>query len=473
MKLRPYQESLVTDTRLAMTKHKRVLMQSPTGSGKTVIFSYIVSNAISKGKRVLILAHRQELIYQISNTLKSYGIDAGIIMSKNIQDLTAQVQVASIQTLIIRDTDIKFDLIIYDECHHIKADSYLSLINKYITPDTYLLGVTATPIRSDGKGLASVFDILVKGPSVQELIDLGYLVEPKYFTYASNLNLSKVKLSFGDYNKSALAKEIKAKYIKGNLVSHWKAHALGLQTIVFAANVDHSKDIVEDYLSAGIIACHIDAKTKLKDRQLLIDKFRNKEITVLSNVGIFTEGFDVPEVSCVQLALPTKSIGLYFQMIGRSLRPGIGKTHAVILDHVSCYDTFGSVTKNINWKLKPDAIKGVGIGNINTGGCRSIDTEESSDELTLVTINNNINNAKPYKRLKLYTRSKDRWAKKLNQLIIEANDKKHLRGWVYYKFLDSYNEPTKQQLEVLASTLGYKETWVDLQYQNYSSYKWD
>jgi superfamily II DNA or RNA helicase len=225
--LRDYQAKAVNDIRTAYQYGRRApLFVLPTGGGKTVLFTYIAQNAAERGKRVLILVHRVELLRQTSKALRGFGVRHGLINPQYTPEYTAPVQVASVQTIINRIGKMPFtpDLIIIDEAHHATASTWRKVINAY--PKARLLGVTATPVRSDGTGLGidagGMFDTLIEGPSTRALMDMGYLVEPTIYAPKDRLDLSGVRTKMGDYDKKQLGELMDKPRITGDAVAHYK-----------------------------------------------------------------------------------------------------------------------------------------------------------------------------------------------------------------------------------------------------------
>lgn len=333
---------------------RKIALVAPTGAGKTTIAAAMIDGAIRKGKRCIFLAHRKELIEQCSARLHQFNIQHGVIQRKHrLTNPERQVQVASIQTLVRRD-HWPADLIIVDECHRSTSSTYTKIIDRYERP--VVIGLTATPYRMDGRGLGEIYDDLHELISTQKLIDLGYLVSPVVFGSKVKLDLSGVKVTAGDYNKSDLANAMKETVLRGDLVSNWSSRVMeqtGAKrvsdcravTVVFAPNVEHSLSIVEQFNAAGIPAAHIDAKTPAAIRDSVLSKLRAREISVVSNVGILTEGWDLPHLECVVLARPTRSRSMFKQMVGRLMRPDEGKRFAFVLDHANCTQTHGFVNE--------------------------------------------------------------------------------------------------------------------------------
>lgn len=328
-----------------------MLICLPTGGGKTVIFSHISSLGVKRQRRVLVMMHRTELIHQAASKMRTYGMVPDIIQGNSEwYDITG-CYVASVQTLSRRDFP-EVDLLIIDEAHHATAASYRKIIEEQIRRGGKVLGVTATPVRTNGEGFQDLFEDLVLGPSMSELIAGGYLVPTK--VYAAPLgpdSLRSIKKTGGDYNNKQLAEAVSQTIIKGALVEHWKKYAAGKKTVLFAVNVELSRRYVEEYRAAGVPAAHVDGETPADEREEIFRKFRSGEVLVLSNVSIATEGVDIPDCEVVQLARPTQSLSLYLQCVGRGLRPAPGKTHAIVLDHADCTLTHGFAEMDRIWSL--------------------------------------------------------------------------------------------------------------------------
>jgi len=335
--LRPYQADAVARSREALRAGRRcILLVAPTGSGKTVIAAHIIASAVARGRRVLFVAHRRELIDQAFGKLRDAGLaDVGVIMAGDRRrNPVAPVQVASIDTLRRRAKPAS-DLVIIDEAHRALARSYAELREAY--PLATHLGLTATPYRADGRGLGDAYEALVSVASPATLIADGYLVEPRVYTVpASDLpDLSRVRLSRGDYAPEQLSAAVDRVGLVGSIVEHWKRHARGVRTVAFAASVSHSQRIAAQFVAAGIAAEHLDGETPVDERAAILRRLEACETLVVSNYGVLCEGWDQPAVKCCILARPTKSPGLYLQQAGRILRPWCGHT-AIILDHAGC-----------------------------------------------------------------------------------------------------------------------------------------
>jgi len=344
MKLRSYQLEIV-DKVLSNPKSAD-LIQLATGGGKTVIAGQICNSFLSKGEKVLFLAHREELISQPKEKFFSqFGIDSSIIMAKHESDLEMPMQIASVQTFHRR---LNFDpnVIIIDEAHHSEATTYQKIIKTY--PNAKLIGLTATPYRLSGKGFKDTFDNLITSRTVKQLEGKGFLVPAKCYCYPIGHNkLSGIKMTGGDYNEQDLEKVMLDRVLIEDIAVSYEAHAKGKKMIVFATTVSHSKAISQRLNELGIKSLHVDAKCK--GRNELINEFRYGQYSVLCNVGIATEGVDIPEIEAVCLARPTKSLALYLQMVGRGARPFDSKKEYLLLDHSDNFFYHGAPNNEHEW----------------------------------------------------------------------------------------------------------------------------
>lgn len=367
MELHQYQIEVVKDIQGSWAKHRRILLQMPTGTGKTHVFCEIIRQHREehRGKRILVLTHKRELVRQTFDRLRRFGIMPGVILSGHQESPEHQVQVATVQSLIQRVDRINFlsnlSLIVVDEAHHTPSDTYLKLIDFYSSKETHLLGVTATPRRSDGKGFDDVFDHLVQSWQIRRFIKEGFLadvIHRKTGTYAdTKKELEKLDANITteeDYDIEALDRVMRSGRIMADAVLSYKRYRGQLsRSIVFPVTVAHSKELVQHFWSEGVPAAHIDGNTDHKTRNRILEDFANGAIKVLCNVGIVTEGFDCPDAEIVQLLRPTKSITLYLQQVGRILRRKQDGRSALILDSACCYDEFGSVKADRRWSLDP------------------------------------------------------------------------------------------------------------------------
>lgn len=339
VQLRPYQQEAVEQLRArVMAGARRIIIVAPTGSGKTTIAAHIISSAHQHHKRVLFMAHRRELISQAYNRLIQLGVHEDQLSILMAQDRYyrsgAPVQVASVDTLRNRAKPLA-NIVFIDECHRAAAKTYRDIAASY--PDAIHLGLTATPFRASGEGLADSYDDLLMVATPRQLIDEGHLVEPRVFTVPAEFmpDLSAVQMKRGDYDHGALAEACDSKLLVGNLVEHWLCHTKGVRTVAFAVSVAHSKHIAKQFCNAGVAAEHLDGKISPLERDAILGRLATGETMVVSNCGILGEGWDQPAVKCAILARPTRSTGLYLQQAGRIMRPWNGQD-AIILDHGGC-----------------------------------------------------------------------------------------------------------------------------------------
>jgi DNA repair protein RadD len=361
--LRGYQLELIDRVRASLNSgNRRVIVQMPTGSGKTIWAAEILKQTSYNGYSSIFLADRRKLIDQTSEKLGAYGVHHGIIMAGREPDRDAPVQVASIQTLYSRAIQREVmslpnvQLIIIDEAHKSLGNQYVDLVRDHF-PNAFVLGLTATPVRSDGRGLNEMYDDLVTGPSVQWLTDEGFLVPMRYYApsmpdmeYLSGI-LDKRK---GDYNELKLGQYMERnKPLIGDVVQHYKRLASDRQAVVFASSVRHSMYLAEAFKRAGISAEHIDGTTFHMERVRIFDDVHSGKTRVLTNFGVLIEGWDEPQISAVILARPTKSVATYLQMAGRVLRPYPGKRDALLIDHSGAVRELGFVHEERRWSLEP------------------------------------------------------------------------------------------------------------------------
>lgn len=349
--LRLYQEEAISQARQRMMAGVRsILLQAPTGSGKTVLTAHMLKTAAEKGMPSWFICHRRELIRQSIETFASVGVRHGVIANGWMEDRRELIQIGSIQTMArrIRSGSKEPRLLIWDECHHVAAKGWAKVFDAY--PQSFHIGLTATPERLDGAGLGKYFKSMINGPSVRWLIDNGFLCDYKLYAPPA-ANLVGVHTRMGDFDKKELNSILDKPTITGDAISHYKKLALGKRAVVFCVSVEHSKHVVNQFLTAGIKAAHVDGETDLSERDETLRKFKAGEIQVLSNVDLFGEGFDLPALEVAILLRPTQSLALFLQQVGRSLRPFPGKTHALILDHAGNAERHGLPDEERVWSL--------------------------------------------------------------------------------------------------------------------------
>jgi superfamily II DNA or RNA helicase len=351
VKLRQYQLD-VTDRARDAVRHgvKRLLIQAATGSGKTVLVASLILSAVQKGKRVLVLAHRKELIDQMFKTLVSCGLTPGVIMGDDYRArYDAMVQVASVQTLARRDKP-PADVIVIDEAHRANAKSYRDIVAAY--PDAVLIGLSATPERTDGQGLCDMFDDMICAPSIAELTEMGYLLPLKVYAPAQP-DLKGLPRSGGDYNQKALGERLRGDVTRvGEIPRHWELFGERRRTIYFGANVEDSRNMASEFVARGIAAEHLDGDTNTSLRDAVLGRLASGETLIVCQCDLLVEGYDLPSLGCVILGRPTLSIIRYLQQIGRVMRPWEDQTYAIVLDHAGCVHRHGLPATPRQWSLE-------------------------------------------------------------------------------------------------------------------------
>lgn len=461
MDLRRYQKQLTKKLQEGFAEQTKVCLQLVTGSGKTILFSHFAKSHIEQGHNVLILAHREELVNQAVAKLKIIipDIPIGIIKAVTPANYEARIQVASVQSLTRRLANIDstfFNLVIIDEAHHAVANTYTRILNHFSTAT--LLGVTATPCRLDGKGLDKVFDHLVSADA--EGIDMSFLMRNKYLctfrAYAAPRAMitEGVKKVGGDYDLKGLAEKNDAVTLSGDLIETYRQRGKDGSCIVFAINCDHSRTIVDEYRAAGYTAAHLDGKTPKDERRDILRKFIAGEIRILSNVGLFDEGFDVPSASVVQICRPTSSVTKHLQIIGRVLRRD-GNKVAIIIDHTNNLINLGLPTRKREWTLagfdrkQRDKYKAVKRDDGSIVEKQNIEHEE----VKLKRIKNEKKQAEDRLNDGRYV---------LSELIKTKEAKGYKPGWLYYQLAEI--KPSLDIWYEAAKYLDYKPTWAEINY---------
>lgn len=348
--LREYQLNLLRRAAAAMAAGaRRVLIQLPTGGGKTRMAAALLNSVCSLGFGGQFLVHRKELIDQTSDSFTELGLRHGFVASKRPMDLSNSLLIAGVQTLANRlDVVLPPRLGVIDEAHHATAETWARVMEAY--GDSWIIGLTATPERLDGRGLDEHFDVLIEGPSVAWLIAKKFLSPYEYFA-PDRPDMSGVDDMAGDYSRTGAAAVMDRPKLIGDFVEHYLRLAPGERGIVFAVNRQHSQHLAEAFNGAGIPTAHIDS-TMDAERDAAMKAFRGHDLTLLTNVDLLGEGVDVPDISYVGLGRPTKSLSLHRQQIGRNLRTAEGKLRGIIADHAGNAFVHGLPDDEVTWSLK-------------------------------------------------------------------------------------------------------------------------
>ena len=354
--LRDYQDDAVCNVRFAFREVDNVILVLATGAGKTVIFSEITRLAKEKGSRVLILAHRDQLIKQCSRKLTDIGTTHGIIMAGFSPASHESVQVGSVQTVVRRLEKFRWqpDIIIIDECHLSAAATYVTIRNHF--PKAKLLGVTGSPCRLDNKPLGSehggLYDRMVVGISISQLIERGFLVPPRVFAPSEQIDLSGLRPKSGsDFNIELLAEKMNKPKLTGDAVNQYRSVCYGKPAVAWCVNIAHAQAVADAFNAAGIPSAMLCGEHDTAYRDEVLEKLARGEILVVTFVGLLVEGVDVPEIACIILLRPTMSLSSYLQTIGRGLRPLPGKDCCYVLDHAGLTFRHGFADEERDWSL--------------------------------------------------------------------------------------------------------------------------
>ena len=343
--LRDYQIDICSRVSEAFEHHRSVMVQMPTGTGKTVVLAELVKRLKMKneGLKILIVAHRRELVEQIKATIKRMKMDSRNITVETIQTISRRIDAL----------DFIPSLVVIDEAHHALAKTYKMMWDAW--PDARFLGLTATPCRLNGKGFTDLFDVLVQSWDIPTFIKEKWLSTYDFVSIKSDgvtqrlIDSLQKRGADGDYQNKEMDMLLNKRPSIERLYQSFEEYGKDRKGIVYAINISHAKKIMELYQEHGIKAVAIDSKTPAAQRQADIEAFKNGDIQVLVNVDIFSEGFDCPDVEFVQLARPTLSLAKYLQMVGRGLRVAKGKKNCVIIDNVGLYRVFGLPSQVWNW----------------------------------------------------------------------------------------------------------------------------
>jgi DNA repair protein RadD len=346
--LRWYQSDIYAQVEKAYQDGARsICVQLATGGGKTRIISAVVNHHWQGKKFIIVIAHRRTLVTQLSNELNAGGIMHGIIAAGSPM-LRYRVQVASLQTLIRRTDKLpEPEMLIIDEFHHAKAKSYLELLKLW--PRALVLGMTATPRRTDGSPLRDVADTLILGPSMRELIDTGFLSDYDYFA-PSSIDMSGVHRRGGEYVTSETEEKVGRKIV-GDAVDHYRRHADHQPAIVSCASISHADIVARQFREAGYRAKAVHSELDQDEIQAAIDGLKTGEIELLMQCELLGEGVDIPGASVLIGLRPTASLTVFLQHVGRVLRRADGKHKAIILDHVSNWERHGLPDDPRQWSL--------------------------------------------------------------------------------------------------------------------------
>ena len=358
--LRDYQIEICEKVNGAFEAHRSVMMQMPTGTGKTVVLAALVKQYLNRDAdcSVLIVAHRIELIEQTGTFLNHFGIDYGVIAGGKRPAVLKRVMVASVQTLSSKLSSLNSllspSLVVIDEAHHALAKTYQMLWTAW--PEAKFLGLTATPYRMSGDGFTDLFEVLVDSWSVKQFIADGWLSPYDYYSIRPDseeqqeIDSLKKRGADGDFQMKELREKLDVRPSIERLFESFERFAFDKKGIIYAIDIAHAEHIAEYYRLHGVNAVAISSKMPAKERAEVIRTFKDENrIQILVSVDLFSEGFDCPDVEFIQMARPTLSLAKYLQMVGRGLRPCKGKQCCMIIDNVGLYRTFGLPSVDRDW----------------------------------------------------------------------------------------------------------------------------
>lgn len=390
--LNPYRDKTLRDYQIEgkakiyqmWTQMRSIMYQMPTGTGKTKLFVSIARDLFDWGAqrktavKILFLAHRIELLDQISENLGiKYNLAHAMIASQNREQKNYPLQIASVQTLIRRLdrwADKDFDVIIIDEAHHVKADSYKKILRAF--PRAKVLGVTATPYRMSHESFRPEFDELITSAPVAKFIKDKWLCDYEYYSIRPESriqmdinSISRFALD-GDFLEEAAAAIMDKDEIRAGIVSSYERYAKGKKGIIYTITKAHNLHVCNQFVQKGYKAVAIDDSTPAETRKQYVEDFKKGKIEIICNVNIFSEGFDCPDLEFIQLARPTKSLSMYLQQVGRGLRPAPGKDKLIIIDNVGLYNRFGFPSARRHWRRH---FEGLPVDYSMPFGSRSVD----------------------------------------------------------------------------------------------------
>lgn len=337
MELRNYQNDLVDGIKQSILNgNKHIMVQSPPRSGKTVVMAHIAKGATDKGNTVLFFSHRKEINEQVVNTFKRNGVDMNLVTIDSVGKISRRLENLTQPSLIL-----------IDEAHHVKAKTYLKIIEHF--KDSVILMFTGTPVRLDGSGFDDIADDLIIGKSVKWLQENGNIAPFKYYA-PSLVDTTRLKKRAGEFTKASIDESMK-RVIYGDVIAHYEKLAKGKQAIIYTHSVEASKSVSNAFKRAGYTSIAISGKTPPETRERAMRAFRDGELKIMVNCELFTEGIDLPNVDVCIMLRPTQSLSLYLQFAMRALNPRDGKT-AIIIDHVGNVDRHGLPNADRDWSLK-------------------------------------------------------------------------------------------------------------------------
>ena len=365
-KLRDYQKRAVRDVERAWKEHRSVLLVEFMGAGKTVEAAEIIRQHVARGERVLVLAHRGEILKQTRRKLIKAAIPAesiGFIWADGALNTDAPVQVASVMTLARRSAPENIELLVVDEAHHSQAKSWRKIFSWY--PNAKVLGLTATPERLDGKPLREFFETMVLGEPCESLIEAGWITQPEIWTREDAWRPTGLRNKHGDYSSKNAAQAMSGSTIVGGIPAAYLKHAKGLPAVGFAATKEQATNLIVAFCSIGIASEALFDIHDEEQRETILKRLSSGKTSVIWTCDVISEGWDFPDARCVIMARPTASVTRYMQWAGRCMRPG---NRSIILDHAGNYAVHGPPWEDREWSLDGHPEPTKRIAQVDTTG---------------------------------------------------------------------------------------------------------
>lgn len=461
--LRPYQERNKSALREAFRAHRSVLLTEPCGAGKGTEAADLVYSVNERGGSVLFLVNRRTLVHDMADRLGRLGIEHGVIMGDDKRNRPwLRTHVASIDTLHRREHVPQASLVIVDECRFAVSDTWEKTLDRF--PKAKILGLDATPQRTDGRGLGAIFEAMVVGPSVIDLIGLGYLVPSLVFRGAEP-NLSGVGKIGGEYNQKQLAEVCGGTSIIGDVVKTWQLRASDRKTVCFGVDQKHAREIAEGFTAAGVECTVVFDDTSDDEREQIWHNFDSGPLRVICSVGVVSYGWDHPICGCVIDAAPTCSVSRAIQRWGRGARPWPGKTHFVLLDHAGNTHRHGLYEDDRVWSLHGKALQaGDGEQDIGLYTCPKCRCQfRRSGNLTQCRF---CGAPIVVKARKVEVIEGELEEVQWRQMLIDGVQENGVIGdaWRYLRAGQKTKEKKLRELMTTRIGKGYKEGWVKLRY---------
>jgi len=442
LNLREYQENMIMAVHDNIRKGiKRMVVNSPTGSGKTYTFAVLTKEFLDKDKKVLVLTHRKELLMQTGGSFERIGISVDSLTAESKYVPGGHCVVGMVETVFRRIKDKpeyaefvrSFDLIIIDESHQGSFDKLFRFFNG----NQIVLGFSATSYRKNPQTpLKTFYNDIIQGPSIKELISGGFLSFSK--VYGRKLNMTNVGLRTGEYRSEDLEEEFEAQQMYDSVIKHYKQLIPGKKNLIFCPSVASSIMLTHKFNAAGVKAAHVDGETPKHIRKEIFRNFNSGKVPILVNVGIATTGFDQPDIEALTLFLATRSLVKFIQMIGRGARIAEEKNSFFLLDYGNNVSRFGFMEDDREWTLEND-------------------TTSFKKESTMTKICPECDAIVPLAKVKCecgYVWTKQRREELTEIIEVELEE---LKGWAVQEYCHG---KSFEELQIIQEMRRYKKSWI-------------